>query len=127
MIDKILGWFGLQRKQVYEPLDEYLFSINEPYCRNGVWYNIYDDITEDTLEDKTKLKEDWEITSRLTPTEIARYNKFIENHKHTEDNRYFEGPKHWIGFGSGGGIGKCVYVKCEHCGRIYDITDNSAW
>lgn len=129
MIDKILGWFGLQRKQVYEPHDEELSEMGEPYCRNGVWYNIYDHITEDNFDEKQKeeLKVDWEISSRLAPAEIARYKKFIKVHQHPEDNRYFEGPTHWIGFGSGGGIGKCVYVKCEHCGRVYDITDNSVW
>lgn len=127
IIDKIAKWFGY-KKIIKDPESGYTVS-GEPYCKNGIWYGVYDHITGDNLTENeiNEIAVAHEIYFRLSPAEWLRFNKFKENHKHKDEEVILDGPKYWIGFGSGGGIGKCVYVKCAICGKTYDLTDISDW
>lgn len=126
IFEKIMNWLGYEKINKCPDIPQ---NNNEPYRKNGIWYNVYDHITNDYISDigHKEISEYWKIESSLAPAEIARLISFKENHKHPEDTKFYPGPTYWIGFGSGGGIGKCVYVKCEKCGKIYDITDESVW
>lgn len=97
-----------------------------PYKKDGIWYNVYDYITDKDISEseKKELKDEMNIVFSMTPTEYLRYKKFKCNHLHNEND--YCGPKYMIGF-EYTGIGKCVYCKCNVCEKIYDITDSDSW
>lgn len=121
MLEKIKRIFNRKHK-------EDTIINNEPYKKDGIWYNVYDYITDKDISEseKKELKEEMNIVFSMTPTEYLRYKNFKCNHSHNENDYYSHGPKYMVGF-EYVGIGKCVYCKCNVCGKTYDITDSDSW
>ena len=69
---------------------------------------------------------------RMGPVEWLRYKKFCEDHGNCMRN---PDGSHRFGAIGGGvsvtfmptGLGNIVKVKCETCGRTYDLTDVNCW
>lgn len=115
-------------KRIFRKHKEDTIINNEPYKKDGIWYNVYDYITYKDIGEyeKKELNDEMNIVFSMTPTEYLRYKNFKCNHSHNETDCYTHGPKYMVGF-EYVGIGKCVYCKCNICGKTYDITDSDSW
>lgn len=91
--------------------------------RNGYFIQI----EKEKAIEKEKSKFIKEITPKLTDLEIAKAEVFIDLHKCPWYKNFFDKlPKYTLRQGSSG-IGIWNEIKCEHCGKTYDITDYGCW
>ena len=135
MIEKILNKFGYYKKPKYEPYDQELANSGQPYQRNGVWYNKYDNVDDNYVAELDEIEQHKIESYRkfdMSAVECARYLQFQKDHRScriAEDGRHKFGA---IGGGTtvtfmGTGLGPIVHCHCEACGETVDITDNTNW
>ena len=126
LIEKLFNKFGYEKKSKYEEYDEELAESGKPYSRNGVWYNVYDNITVSDNDNSCQQ------CFYMDPTEDARYSAFCEDHKNCMRN---SDGSHRYGTIGGGisvefmptGLGNIIQCKCHTCGKIVDITNTLNW
>lgn len=123
----------LKENLAYEPMENYHIGSGIPYKRNGIMYNMYEDIQVETLDedDRNAGKAFRSYRFKLNDVEVARLKKFTADHAHKDDlhlyKPVYDKPRIWLGESSGGGIGTCISCRCEVCGEVCDITDINDW
>lgn len=91
------------------------------YLKQGVW------ISKLQLKEELNLKFLKTISSKLKNSEIAKAEVFIDLHKCPWYKRIFNKLPKYILIQGNNGIGTWSKMKCEHCGKTYDITDYGYW
>lgn len=92
----------------------------EKYPYDYIDQKWIDNLSEDEYNSLKKKVE--RFTHKLNIVEMARYEKFLEDHRKSCDCKDFD-----VIISQCSGIGQNVSVRCNSCNKEVDITDYKSW